>query len=348
MVRFSDIIPADEDKKRAASRAKKGDKAKKSGMEISKNLKIKNVDGLAGSFEAYKDDDTLKKYFEDLLNKANEVRDRVVEDKGISPSPVLSLLHNIIEEDLIDNLYQYVISAPIERDIPSHSVCVTLASLKVGKEMGYDTKRLLRLGLAAFMENVGMYKIPDGILEKDKKLSQNEIAEIRKHPEKSAQIIETLGRDFQWLADVALQIHERSDGSGYPQGIKEKEISEFASIIGIVDSYVAMITNRPYRNKHLQSEAVKSIIALGKGMFPTDVVKGFLNQISLFPLNTYVRLNNNSVGRVVSTDKRQPLRPTIEILYDGRGEKIATQKIVSLSDSPLLHIIETIDENEIG
>lgn len=348
MVRFSDIIKIKDkadNRKRLPGNGAKGDKLwlsdsqilKVKGKRISPETSLKGTTSLE-----------VIAYYEKFLEKVIEIRDRVKDNLDISPSPILSDLHYIIDNNLIDELYEYAMSTPDDyEDMLAHTVEVTFASLKVGEGMGYDTKRLLELGLAAFLENVGMYKIPDNILKKEGKLKEEEILLITKHPEASSQILSRMGERYKWLAEVALQVHERSDGSGYPGGLKEGEISELASIIGLLDIYVAMIKKRPYRDKLVQTDAVKFIIRDSKELFPSRVLKTFLNQISLFPVNTHVRLNNKSIGLVVSTDKNQPLRPTVEILYDGQGNKMEKREVVRLADNPLLHIIESIDEKEL-
>jgi HD-GYP domain-containing protein (c-di-GMP phosphodiesterase class II) len=142
-------------------------------------------------------------------------------------------------------------------------------------------------------------------------------------------------------------VHERSDGSGYPKGLEGSEISEFAAIIGLVDLYIALIGKRPHREKFMQTEAIKMILKETKGLFPSKILKTFLNQISLFPINAYVRLNNKSIGRVLSTEKNQPLRPTIELLYDGLGNKLERREIIRLMDSPLLYITDSLKDSEL-
>ncbi|MFH1937767.1 MAG: HD domain-containing phosphohydrolase, partial [Bacteroidota bacterium] len=190
--------------------------------------------------------------------------------------------------------------------------------------------------------------IPDSILSKKGNLAEEEIAFIKRHPEIGSEILRRMGERYQWLSEVALQVHERSDGSGYPKGLKGEEISELASIIGLIDVYVAMIKKRPYRDKFIQTDAIKSIIKASKGLFPSGVVKAFLNQISLFPVNTFVRLNNRAVGRVISTDKNQPLKPTIELLYDSAGHRPKRREVIRLSDTPLLYITDSVDEKELS
>jgi HD-GYP domain-containing protein (c-di-GMP phosphodiesterase class II) len=356
MVRFSDILE-DDKKKGEETPSSKPEKmtespqedtgTKKMRMTDSQILSPEEIPNFADPFSASRYSENVKTSYTGLLEKAEEIRDRVKADQGLSHSPILTLLHDIIDQDLIDQLYEYAISFPSDDELPAHSISVTLASLKVGKGMGYDTKKLLRLGFTAFLENVGMYKLPDHILKKTGELTPDEIAVIRKHPELSAQIFNGMGEVFKQLGEVALQVHERSDGSGYPRGLKGQAISEAASIIGLIDVYMAMIKDRPYRDKYIQTRAVKSVLEFGKGKFPPNVVKAFLNQISLFPVNTHIRLNNGSIGRVISTDQRQPMRPTIELLYDGLGRKIDKGKIIQLSESPLLHIVGSVDEKEL-
>ncbi len=348
MVRFSDIIGTGL-KEREKAPSKKPTPPGKLWLSESQILKPKEKEPEEESqgFPSDRSGEKAKVYYKELLERIADIRQRVKENRGIVHSPILSSLHHIIEDDFIDPLFDYALSIPEKHDLFTHTICVTLGSLKVGKGLKYDTKKLLKLGLAAFLENVGMYKIPDYILKKEGILDPDEIGEIRRHPEVSAQILRQMGSAFDWLAEVASQVHERSDGSGYPKGLKKEEISELASIIGLMDTYMAMIRNRPYRNRFIQSEAVKSIIEVGKGKFPPRVVKEFLNQISLFPVNTHVRLNNRSIGRVLKTEKSQPLRPTIELLYDGQGQKMEKPKIIRLSESPLLHIVDTIDEREL-
>jgi HD-GYP domain-containing protein (c-di-GMP phosphodiesterase class II) len=257
-------------------------------------------------------------------------------------------LHYIVEHDLIEGLYACAMSAPDDyEEVFIHSVEVAFASLLVGRGMGYDVKRLLELGLAAFLENVGMYTVPGAILQKQSKLEESELERIKQHPEISYQILSRLGERYRWLAEVAQQVHERADGSGYPKGLRGEDISELASIIGLTDTYVAMVRKRPYRDKFLQPDAIKFILKEAKSQFPARILKAFLNYISLFPLHTCVKLNNRSIGRVISTNKNQPLRPTVELIYDSLGKKIEKRELIRLSDNPLLYVVETLDEKEL-
>jgi HD-GYP domain-containing protein (c-di-GMP phosphodiesterase class II) len=348
MVRFSDIINLkDGPEKEKKTPEEKGDE-EKLWLSDTQILKVKEEDVLEERPAASHVSFEVVTYYEKFLERAMDVRERVMDEQGISPSPILSDLHYVIEKDFTDELYEYAMSAREDYDeILIHMIDVTFTAMRIGKGMDYDTKKLLQLGLAAFLENVGMYRIPEGILKKRGKLETIELEVIRKHPGDGAEILAQMGKRYQWLAETALQVHERADGSGYPNGLRGEEISELAAIIGLADTYAAMIKTRPYREKYIQTDAVKYIIKEAKGLFPPRILKVFLNQISLFPVNTLVRLNNKSIGRVLSTDKNQPLRPTIELLFDAKGNKLREGEIIGLSENPLLYIVESIAENEV-
>ena len=294
-------------------------------------------------------DPQVESCYEKLVRTAMDVRDRVKGSQGIRPASIVADLHSIVERELVEKLYARAMSAPDDYEgVFVHSVEVTSACLLIGKSMEYDAKGLLQLGLAAFLENVGMYTLPDAILEKTAELDESEMERIRNHPEMGYRILSGLGDKYLWLAETALQVHERSDGSGYPNGLKGGEILETASIIGLVDTYVAMSRKRPYRDKFLQTDAIKFILKDAKKQFPARVLKAFLDCISLFPLSTYVKLNNKTIGRVVGTEKNQPLRPTLEVVYDNLGKKPEKREIIRLSSNPLLYVVETLDERTLS
>ena len=283
-------------------------------------------------------------YYEIFIEKIQNVKERVFNDMDIDPAPILSDLKAVIDKNIIEDIYKYAMSAVDDYEMMLvHSVDVTFTALMIGRGMNYDMKRLLRLGLAAFLENVGMYKIPGDILSAERKLSGDEIKIVKSHPEKSYEILLSLGDKYKWLAETALSVHERADGSGYPSGIKGDEIPELSSIIGLVDTYTAMIKDRPYRDKFMQTDAIKSIIEVSRSKFSDRILKAFLNQVSFFPVNSYVRLNNGSIARVAATDSDRPLRPNVEILRDGKGNQLTNKEVISLADNPLLYIDATVN-----
>jgi len=289
------------------------------------------------------------KHYRRLSKLADQVQTWVQNDEVINISGITPVLRSIIEKNLIDDLYHYLTFEAKEADpLAAHSIKVTLVSLKIGAGMGYDSSGLADLATIAFLHDVGMYKISQGILNKRDTLSDKEFKEVQRHPEIGADILSRSDGEYVWLGDVALQVHERADGSGYPFGLKQAEIQDYASIIGLADMYSAMISDRPYRERIEQNRVVRDIIDSAQEAFPARVVKAFLNQISFFPLGSYVKLNDRSVGRAANSHPGFPLKPTVEIIYDSLGSKLQKPRTVDLSQQILLYVTGSIDEKDIA
>ncbi len=338
MVRFSEII-------KNGQEFDLGKKANKAEGARFRKTSILNKD----KEESKTTVDEVRGYYQRLLILANKVQSRVQNKETIDISLIIPVLRSIIDNGLIDSLYYYlVIEGDKGDELATHAIDVTVFSLKIGIGIGYDNKSLLALAMVAFLQDVGMYEIPHDILKKRRRLSEQEFREVQRHPEIGADILSGLSDKHRWLADMALQVHERADGSGYPKRLKEDQIHEYAYIIGLVDMYSAMIKDRPYRNRIEQNRAMRDVISYSRGRFPIKIVKVFLNQVSFFPVNSFVRLNDRSVGRVITTNPDFPLKPAVEILYDNLGNRLREPRIVDLSKRPLLYITGSVDEKDIG
>lgn len=288
------------------------------------------------------------KYYKRLSKLADMVREWVKNDQAINISAITPVMRDIVEKDLIDDVYHYLTFKSEEAEmLPVHSVKVTLVSLKIGVGMNYDNSKLSDLATCALLQDVGMYEISSDILNKGGILSDYEFKELQRHPEISADILSRLSDNYGWLADVALQVHERADGSGYPFGLKEGEIHEYAYIIGLADMYAEMTSDSSHGERIEPNAAIREILDTAQEAFIGSVIKAFLNQISFFPLGTYVKLNDRSVGRVINTNPDYPLKPTVEVIYDSLGSKLPNSRVVDLSQQILLYITGSIDEKEI-
>ncbi|GAB6177380.1 hypothetical protein JCM16814_22710 [Desulfobaculum senezii] len=279
-----------------------------------------------------------------LLEVTGRVRSAV---RAGNPPPVrdaLRRLRDVVSAQAVRDVFEYASLDEEHLGADAAMVFVALAAMKVGMGLGYEDKRLLWLGLGGMCANIGLYRIPrrlEGVHPSD--LSPQDRAKKRTHPHLGGQVLERLGEEYRPLAEIVLQVHERVDGSGYPHGLKGKEIHEMALIIGLVEHVVSMRRPRRSGNRFLQTTAIKEVVDSERLCFPHRVLKEFLDQVSLFPVNTYVRLNNDSVARVLATYKDKPMRPTLELLYDGRGKKKDAPRLVHLEHFPLLHIVDALE-----
>ena len=279
----------------------------------------------------------------------NEVLNAVKNRKSFALDPGFRILQKIAEIDHpqdelfimaihLDDRFKYVIH---------HSVNVAIYTLKMAEDLGFSKKSKLEVAMAALLHDVGMAVIPDKILYKQEKLSQQEIEILIERPNYSYKILRSFGDGFAYLAEIAAQVYERVDGSGYPRAMRGEEIHEYAQIIGLLDMYEALIHSRPQREKLTHFTAVKEIINTCKNRFQRKHLKSLLNIFTAFPIHSFVRLNSNAIGKVIETYPDQPMRPKLKIVYDSQKRKVLTERIVVLPDNPLLNIVDSVSESEI-
>ena len=237
-----------------------------------------------------------------------------------------------------DNWRQYVIHHPVN---------VSIFSIRMANHLGFSKDKQVEIGMAGLLHDVGMAAVPDKILYKQGKLNDAEKKIFRQRPDLSSKILRTLDPKYAYLAECAVQVYERIDGSGYPRGLKADEMHEYAQIIGLLDMYESLIHSRPQRAKHTPFAAVKEIINTSKKHFRREYLKALLSIFTAFPIHSYVKLNSDAIGKVIETYPDQPMRPKIQIIYDSQKRKLLTEKIVALPEDPLLHIVDSISETKI-
>jgi len=229
-----------------------------------------------------------------------------------------------------------------------HMVNVAIIAVKVGIGLGYGGSKLSKLAQAALIHDIGMVKVPKALLEKAGKLTPGEFEEVKKHPHYGHDLIMAQGKEYQWLADIVYQEHERQGGQGYPQGLKGKQIHPFASIIGISDEYEAYSHHRDYRRKFMAYEALQKVVEFRDDSFPPEVIRALMRQMTIFPLNSFVQLNSGEIGRVVATSKDNLLRPTVDIIFDTKGNRLIKPKRIILTSMLHLFIAKAINEEDLA
>lgn len=274
--------------------------------------------------------------------------DSVKQDKLFSLEPGFKILEKIVDTRTpIDALFLRAIHDEEAYDLMiSPSVNVAIYAIKMAGNLGFSKTRQVGIGMVGLMHDIGMAKIPAELVYKQD-LTDEEFSIFKERPRYGYDILQVFNDDYPYLPECALQIHERIDGSGYPHGLQADEINEYAQIIGLVDIYEALIHSRPQREKILHFYAVKEIIKTGKDKFQQRFLKALLNTFSIFPLNSYVRLNSDAIGRVIQTYPDQPMRPKIQIIYDSQNKRVLTERYISLPEHSLLYIVDSVSEQEL-
>ncbi|MFC1608080.1 HD domain-containing phosphohydrolase [Candidatus Latescibacterota bacterium] len=220
----------------------------------------------------------------------------------------------------------------------SHSLNACILAIKIGINRGYTDGKLFSLGLCALFGDIGMTRVDPAILNKKGKLEPEEFQEIKNHVKYSRDIALKIANKFPFLAPIVFQIHERENGNGYPEGLRGGNIHEFAKIIGMCDVYIAMTSPKMHRTDFSGYETLQQIISRRGIDFNAGIIKSLIDVISVFPIESLVKLNNGAIGRVIDISAVHPTRPKLLILVDNDGERLKIGKVLDLEKEPLLYI----------
>jgi len=208
-----------------------------------------------------------------------------------------------------------------------------------GRHLGLEIKSINQLALGGLLLDLGKGRLPPDLLYKRGVLSGDELKLIHDHVDLGVRILisdnKKAGKnklDFDVLQMVATH-HERYDGSGYPQGIKNNDIPMLGRIAGIVDSYDAMTSERPYIESRPLSphEAITELYSLRDDKFQAELVEQFIQTVGLYPTGSLVELNTGQVGAVVETNGLRRLQPTLMLLLDENKEPYTEFKRLNLT-----------------
>jgi HD-GYP domain-containing protein (c-di-GMP phosphodiesterase class II) len=189
-----------------------------------------------------------------------------------------------------------------------------------------------------------MARIPDSILSAPRRLTREEFQRITEHPAHTRDILREAGPQFHDIAEIAYQEHEREMGQGYPLGLRGEQIAELAKIVGVADVYEACTHARTYRRTFIPYEALQELIEMRGQHFHPRYIKALMNALTVYLLESYVQLNTGETGRVLATNRTNLMRPIVELLWNARGERLATPKMVDLAETPFLFVSKPLSE----
>ena len=246
---------------------------------------------LKNCFDAYlSDGGTVNK--EELLSKTISL---------VSPKQttldVFDMLHNMRQVN--DSTY-------------AHSLNVAIISRIIGKWLHFSNEDLDTLTLAGLLHDIGKTKIPDEVLNKDGKLTDEEFQMIRNHPKYGYDILKSQPLNSH-IKKAALMHHERCDGSGYPMGLTMEEIDDYALIIAIADVYDAMTAARSYRAPLCPFEVIAEFEKDGLQKYKPKYILTFLENIANAYQNNRVMLSDGTSARIVLLNHRRLSKPLVQL-----------------------------------
>lgn len=252
-----------------------------------------------------------------------------------------------ISDDIITNLLSGVEHNVSMLDIKSldtydyaHSVNTAVLSVLTGIKLGLREKELEHLSMGSLLMNIGKELIDSAILKKETELEEYERILINSHSELGRRILNDRSTISAYVKNIVYNHHERLDGSGYPRGLKGQEVDKLTRIVMISDVYDAMTSDRSYRPAHVQQEALEYIMGNSR-LFDMEIARVFSQSIVIYPMGSYVKLSNGSIGMVIGQNKQLPLRPKVRIIMGRR-----LREIIDLARETNITILHTVKKLE--
>ncbi len=213
---------------------------------------------------------------------------------------LFDMLHNMRQND--DQIY-------------AHSLNVALIARQIAVWVKLPEEEIDVVTLAGIYHDIGKIKVPEEVLTKKEKLTDEEFQLVRNHPQYGYNILKKQKVDNR-IKKAALQHHERSDGNGYPLGLVEDEIEDFSFIIALADVYEAMTAKRSYRAPLSPFQCIAEFEKAGLGVYKTEYLLTFLKQIAKTYQNNRVLLSNGASANIVLLNDQKLSKPVVQ-LNDG-------------------------------
>lgn len=241
-----------------------------------------------------------------------------------------------------DKLIQAVLQRDAGDYLVNNAVNVAILSVKIAGALGYEPAKLEEVALAGLLHDLGMFVLPDSLVYKPGALTEAELQDMREHPQHGARLFKEAGDAYPRVGRVILQEHERQDGSGYPNRLTGDRIDEMAFVIGLADVFDALMSPRPYRRGMSPHQAIRAMLVNGKSIFPHHLLKSLIDQLSIYPLGTTVRLNTGEIGVVFQLNRQYPLRPILHVSQEAESGPVPVLKTVDMRAETSLHIVEVV------
>ncbi|MEX2460944.1 MAG: HD-GYP domain-containing protein [Paenibacillaceae bacterium] len=264
-------------------------------------------------------------------------------------NPTLGKSFNNVLQTIIDELSDHKEALIMLTDINimnnyiyNHSLNVAIICISLGITHGYSRNDLFALGMGSILHDIGKTKIQPKLLTLNRTLTPDEYKEVQNHTVLGFQLLKDEPNIPLLTAHCAFQHHERIDGSGYPRGIKDEEIHDFAKWIAIADSFDAMTNHRTYRTAMLPHEAMEVLYGSVGTLYDRKKVAMFRDNVAIYPLGLTVKLNSGEKGVVTQINQNYPQRPIVRIFETPDGKIVQPIYEVDLSQKHTL-LIESVN-----
>jgi HD-GYP domain-containing protein (c-di-GMP phosphodiesterase class II) len=256
-----------------------------------------------------------------LHDQAKTIQERLIKRAAKGKITDLEEVDNITQQivknafDCDDALGIAIMLKENDKYFLEHSINCAILMVMFGRYLEIDRTTLQQLGVGALLMDIGMVSLPLLLIQKTDNMSAEDIKRIHGHVDTSLKLLESLDDVDPISLNVIKQHHERLDGTGYPDGLRGEQISQYGRMVAIVDTYDALTTKRPYRDAFGPADALKKMqnedLGLDKGL-----VSKFILCIGAHPIGSLVKLTSGKLAMVMRFNRLHPLSPLVMVFYN--------------------------------
>lgn len=286
-----------------------------------------------------------------LIDELNDVFNVIAAGNRVNVHIIDGIIDRLIQviREQRGRMVSYILGREIiGRDFAKIAVNTAILSYLISVEFKIPSQRLLQIVTGALLHDVGMLRLPREVLDKRGGLSEAELRQMQTHPPASYKIVCKELLYAQGVGLVVLQHHEHWDGTGYPQRLAGANIDEGARIVSVADAFEAMVNEKPYRNSMIGYQAMKNLLADNSRCFDPNVLKSFIKTMGIYPIGSFILLNNGAIARITEVRTETPLRPKIGLLVDESGKVYSRneEKPIDLVTERNLFIVRALDPKD--
>ncbi len=208
-----------------------------------------------------------------------------------------------------------------------HSINVCILSATFARFLGHDESEIRRIAMCGLLHDVGKSKVPIDILNKNGRLTADELNIMKEHTTFGKDLLLSIGYEDRIAVDVAHTHHERLDGKGYPRGLSAPQIPYYAKVIALADCYDAITSSRSYDSARASMEALDIIYKCRGVQFDNELALDFIKCIGIYPPGAIVELNTGQVGIVISANTNNKLHPKVLLVRNKYKEAISERPV---------------------
>ncbi|NCF09462.1 MAG: DUF3391 domain-containing protein [Gammaproteobacteria bacterium] len=321
---------------------------------------LRAIPGMPKQCVAYEDGASVEQEMPRARDSKHNL-DKVVEsmvqdiqvDKKVDADSIKPAVHDMVESVIRnpDALLWLTKLRSIDTYAYDHAIDTSVLAVMFGRHLGLSRDQLQELGLAGLLFDVGKLKLPPNLLSKPGKLTDEEYALVSKHVDYGVEILSQSSGISPKVIDGVRHHHERHDGSGYPQGLRNGEIPIYSRIVAIVDCFDAITSARPFRESISAHHAIRQMYDWRDKEFQAQLYEQFIQCLGVYPTGTIVELSSGEIAIVVAQNRTRRLRPRVMLVLDEEKVALERNSILDLGDElpgPGERSLEIVNSHDTG